>query len=69
MREGHGFESVSARVSFRISGFLPQSNDMQVMRTGASKFPVGVNVSVNVCPSACVSLVRDSRHVQGVPYL
>lgn len=48
-----------ARVLLRGSSFLPQSKDIQVRLTGDSRLAVGVNVSVNVSQSLCVSLVRD----------
>ncbi len=41
------------------SGFLPQTEDMQVRLIHDSKLPVGVNVSMNGCLSLCVSLVMD----------
>lgn len=40
-------------------GSLSQPKDKQIRSTGNSKFPVGVNVSVNDCLSLCVSPVTD----------
>ncbi len=42
-----------------LSGFLPQSTDMQVSSTCDSNLPVDVNVSMNGCLSLCVLPVID----------
>ncbi len=34
--------------SLWVSGFLPQSKDMQVRLTGDSELPIGVNVSMSL---------------------
>lgn len=45
--------------AFCFSGFFPQSKHMHVNLMGDSESAVGVNVSLNDCPSSCVSPLID----------
>lgn len=48
--------------SFRVSGFLPQSKDVQVRFTGYSKLPVGLKGCLILCVIPA-TVVMGSRSV------
>lgn len=62
-----GQHSLGTNVGF----FLTQIREspIQVTLIDDSKFPIGVDVSLNGCPSPCASPVTDCRPVQGVLHL
>ena len=50
------------------SEFLPHSKDIQVRQNGDIQFPVGLNVSINVCVLFTVypATVYPATHIQGL---
>lgn len=64
LQQGSGFKlwpfwakfacSLCAYLGFSV--FLTQSKNMQIWSSGSSKFPIGVNVSLNICLSVLTLL-------------
>lgn len=50
-------------------GFLTQPKDVQIRSVGYSELSIGVNVSVNGCPSPCVSPVINCQNARSCGHL